>query len=231
MLKNWRGRATTVAPVSHSAAYVQIEPPAEQQPAGDVSKNSKDVAAAATRKRRRTAWLGILPEVGVLAFCALLYSRTGGLTTTAQGPGPAMFPRLLIGLLAVAMLVRIGQHVRDIRRGRAGVGEGASTVVEEGVELDEASISMARVWQMIGLSIGYVVATIYLGWIIATFAFLVLFLFLAGKCKLWFTVPLSAGLAVGFAYLFVKVVYIALPTGVGVFDLFTLRLLQAIGAY
>lgn len=167
---------------------------------------------------RRRAWLRVVPEIGVLGFCAVLYAMTSDLDTTVPGPGPAFFPRLLIALLAVSMIVRIGQTVLEIRRARA----------EKAVE---TTVSMPRVWLAIGLAVGYVVATLYLGWIIATFAFIVVFLYLAGKRTLWLTVPLGAGLSIGMAYLFVKVVYIALPTGIGVFDQVTIGLLQALGAF
>lgn len=176
----------------------------------------------------RQHWIEVLPEVGILLFCALLYQQTGGLGTTVEGPGPALFPRVLIALLAVAMVVRLVQHIRNIRAG--GTDGDAAPVMEEGVDNDDLPISRARVWQAIGMSVGYVVGTIYVGWVLATFVFLVVFLYMAGKRNLWLTVPVGAGLAVGLAYVFVKVVYIALPTGVGAFDLFTLRLLQALGA-
>lgn len=181
-----------------------------------VEQDHDSTVTAGTSRRR--AWLRVVPEIGVLGFCAVLYAMTSDLDTTVPGPGPAFFPRLLIALLAVSMIVRIGQAVLEIRRERA----------EKAVE---TTVSMPRVWLAIGLAVGYVVATLYLGWIIATFAFIVVFLYLAGKRTLWLTVPLGAGLSIGMAYVFVKVVYIALPTGIGVFDQFTIGLLQALGVF
>lgn len=184
----------------------------------DALRVEQDHDATVTAGTPRRAWLRVLPEIGVLGFCAVLYAMTSDLDTTAPGPGPAFFPRLLIALLAVSMIVRIGQTVLEIRRERAE-------------KIVDTTVSMPRVWLAIGLAVGYVVATLYLGWIIATFAFIVVFLYLAGKRTLWLTVPLGAGLSIGMAYLFVKVVYIALPTGIGVFDQFTIGLLQALGAF
>jgi putative tricarboxylic transport membrane protein len=231
MLKNWRGQTGVVVPSGQHVEDARFEPPAEQRSAGGVTKSSEDVTTVAVRRRRRSVWQGILPEVSVLVLCALLYSRTGDLDTTVEGPGPAVYPRLLIGLLVVAMFVRIGQTLLEVRRARAEAGDHGVAVAKGNDEPDEPAISMVCVWQAIALSVGYVVSTLYLGWVVGTFAFLVIFLFLTGKRRLWLTIPLSAGITVGLAYVFVKVVYIALPTGVGVFDLFTLRLLQAIGAY
>lgn len=231
MLKNWRGQTGTVVPFGQPAEEVQSESSADQQTSEDVGNSSSEDTAVVVERRRVPAWRRVVPEVSVLAFCVLLYARTGDFDTTVEGPGPAVYPRLLIGLLAVAMLVRIGQTLLEVRRARTDTGGHAADTVAGDVGPDGADISMARVWHAIGLSVGYVIATLYLGWVVGTFAFLVIFLFLTGKRRLWLTIPLSAGLTVMLAYVFVKVVYIALPTGVGVFDLFTLRLLQVIGAY
>ena len=231
MLRNQAGRQAGEPADGHASA-VRGAPPVEPHAdpsGGQTADATAGSAADAPEARPRPTWTGLLPEVGGLLFCAVLYSQTGGLDTTVEGPGPAMYPRLLIGLLALALLVRMWQHVRAMRRPRAHVGPEAPA--EEGSDLDDGPISIARVWQAIAMAVCYVVATLYLGWIIATFAFLVLFLFLSGKRNLLLTVPLSAGLSVGLAYVFVKVVYIALPTGVGAFDLFTVGLLQALGAF
>lgn len=235
MLKNRRGHQAADPADAHSAAEVRADPPAGPPagapgaPAGATASTTDDAPAPAGR--RWPAWFRMFPEIGALIFCAVLYSRTGAWDTTVEGPGPAFYPQLLIWLLALAMLVRLGQHVLEIRRERAGAQRHVEAAVEEGVEFDESAISTFRVWQAIAMSVGYVFATLYLGWVIATFVFVVAFLYMCGKRNLLITVPLGAGLAVGFAYIFVKVVYIALPTGVGVFDLITLRLFQAIGAY
>jgi hypothetical protein len=37
--------------------------------------------------------LRIVPELLVLALCAVLVSTTGDMTTSAAGPGPAFYPR------------------------------------------------------------------------------------------------------------------------------------------
>ena len=71
----------------------------------------------------------------------------------------------------------------------------------------------------------------YLGWVLATFLVVVLFLVLAGKRNLFIVVPLAAALSIGFAYMFVKVVYLSLPTGVGFFDDVSVRLFELLGAY
>lgn len=185
-------------------------------------------AEPAPAERRRPIWLTVLPEVVALAGCVLLYTRTLDLRGTSQGPGPAMYPRVLIVLLAVAMLARIAGQIRAFRRGDTTDPVPADA---DGTDEDTPPVSLVQVAQVTAVSVGFVVATGYVGWVIATFAFVPLFCWMCGKRNLLLTVPLGAVLSLGSAYVFVRLVYIALPTGVGVFDELTVRLFIALGIY
>ncbi len=171
----------------------------------------------------------IAPEIAVLAVCAVLLVVTRDLTTSAAGPGPAFYPRLLIGLLVLAMAVRIAQEVRHGARVRAGVAP--ERAGGEPSDFDPELISDRRVWAAVAFVVAYVVASLYLGWPLATFVFVVAFLWAAGKRQLLVTVPVAAALAVVFTYVFVKVVYMSLPTGVSVFDSMTVALYELLGVY
>ena len=80
-------------------------------------------------------WAVILPELVALALCIPMWLATNEWTSSVGGPGPAFYPRLLIGLLVAAMIVRLIQDVTSIRRGVAEPDED-SMVMEEGVEMD-----------------------------------------------------------------------------------------------
>lgn len=176
-------------------------------------------------------WLNILPEVLALCLCVVLWVSTREFRSSVGGPGPAMYPRTLITLFAIAMVVRMVQQVREERAGRAGGAAEHEAPPEEGVEFDESLIESRKVWVAIGFSVLYVLSTLYLGWLIATFLFTLGFLVLAGKRNPLFIVPTAFVFAFGFAYVFVKIVYISLPTGVGVFDSTTARLFELMGIY
>jgi putative tricarboxylic transport membrane protein len=177
-------------------------------------------------------WAVLLPPLAGIGLCVPLWLATGEWGGTSEGgPGPAFYPRLLVGLFAFAMVVRIVQDIRTVRRGAAVRDEGAEVIPEEGAELETALISARRVAIVIAITVGYVVGTIYLGWVVATFMMVVIFLVLAGKRNLFVVIPLAAGLSVGFAYMFVKVVYLPLPTGVGFFDNVSVRIFELLGAY
>ncbi|RDH73978.1 hypothetical protein DVS77_34240 [Mycolicibacterium moriokaense] len=188
-----------------------------------------DAPGAMSRVRRWTTVL--MPLLGI-AMCVPLWLMTDKWGTPSEGgPGPAFYPRVLLGLFAFCMVVRIVQEIRTIRRGVAVSDDDAEEIPEEGAELETELISPRRVAIVIAIAIAYVVGTIYLGWVVATFLLVVVFLVLAGKRNLFVVIPLAAVLSVGFAYMFVKVVYLSLPTGVGVFDDLSVRLFELLGAY
>ena len=178
-------------------------------------------------------WAVLLPPLAGLALCVPLWLTTTGWPPAAEGPGPAFYPRLLIALFALSMLIRIVQDIRAIRRGVVVGAEDDDdeAIPEEGAELETSLVSARRVAVVIAISVAYVVGSIYLGWVVATFLLVVVFLVLAGKRNLLIVVPLAAALSLGFAYMFVKVVYLSLPTGVGFFDDLTVRIFELIGAY
>ena len=60
--------------------------------------------------------LRIAPELVGLVIAVALLLATVDMTTTAAGPGPAFYPRVLGGLLVIALLVRIGQQLHSDRR-------------------------------------------------------------------------------------------------------------------
>lgn len=176
-------------------------------------------------------WLKFLPEVAVLCLCVALWFPTNEFTSSVGGPGPALYPRALIALLAVAMVVRLVQQVRENRAGTVPVPLDSEAPPEEGAELDAELIDNHRVLLVIGFSILYVFSTLFLGWLIATFVFTIVFLAMAGKRNPLFVLPTALVFAFGFTYVFVKIVYISLPTGSGIFDVITVRLFELMGIY
>lgn len=176
----------------------------------------QEVSAPAVTPWRRL--LGAAPELAGLAGCAVLFAQAGGLASEAGGPGPAFFPRLVLALLAVGLGVIVVQQLRAPGTAPVGVGQ---------VE----AVRWSRFLLGVGLSLGYLGATYQFGWPIATAVFVVVFVHAAGKHNPLVTVPLALLLSLGLTYLFVDVVYVSLPTGVGVFDQLTDRLLDLVGIY
>jgi putative tricarboxylic transport membrane protein len=80
----------------------------------------------------------------------------------------------------------------------------------------------------VALAVGYVWATMFVGYLFATMAFLTAFAWLGGQRR-WYTPLVGAVGALVLAYVFVGVVYVSVPTGVGVFDTLTVAIYRLLG--
>lgn len=167
----------------------------------------------------------MLPHVALVALAIGLYVMADNYIAQGRQLGPAFWPKMMSGLLGVAAAVRLVAELRAGNRPRMKV-----KVHEEGVEDEDAPLSWS--WLAIGalLAIGYVPATIYLGFPLATALFMFAFIWLGGERR-WFIAPLAIATALGFAWIFLKAVYVSLPTGVGIFNRLTVALYNLIGIY
>jgi putative tricarboxylic transport membrane protein len=167
----------------------------------------------------------VIPEVVVLLGAVYLFIVAGDFSGRRQPGelGPAFWPRIAAVGLAVTLLVRIVQAIRERHRPVVHkVGE-FDDIESESTPLHWRSVAIA-----IGLAFGYVWATMFLGYLFATIAFLGAFAWLGGQRR-WYT-PLVAVVG-GFVltYVFVGVVYVSVPTGVSVFDTITVAIYRLLG--
>lgn len=167
----------------------------------------------------------LLPEIGILLAASYLFFVAGNFEYQERPGqlGPQFWPRMAAVGLGVAVLVRIVQTIRDRNRPIVRV----KTEFDE-YERSEAELHWPSLWLAIGLVVGYVTSTMFLGFMISTVLFLGLFIWLGGQRK-WY-VPLVA--VVGgllFSFIFVGVVYVSLPTGVGIFDTITVAVYRLLG--
>jgi putative tricarboxylic transport membrane protein len=167
----------------------------------------------------------VIPELVFLAGAVYLFLQAGDFTSRAQPGqlGPGFWPRLVAVGLAVALLIRIVQAIREHRR----------PVVRIASEFDDVDGAPATVhWRSVavavGLAVGYVWATMFFGYLFATMLFLGAFAWLGGQRR-WYTplVAVVGGLVM--TYVFVGVVYVSVPTGVGVFDAVTVAIYRLLG--
>ncbi len=182
-------------------------------------------AQEAVKTKRRpvphSLLLSLLPEVMLLAAAVYLFVVALGFKQVGPSDqiGPGFWPQVLCVGIGVGALVRLGQKLRSHESRVIG------DVVSEAGEL-----RMPRVALGIALVVGYVVGMLFLGYILATALFLIAFIYLGGQRK-WYVVPLGIASSLLFAYVFLKVVYIALPSGVGIFDQLTVLLYELLGVY
>lgn len=170
---------------------------------------------------------GVLPELVLLAVFAVLWLLTGGLRPAPPGElGPAWWPRLLIILLGLCVLVQMARKAAAID---SPVRTGDTEPGPDGE--DPRPFDARRAGVAVLAVVGYVLAAIYLGYLIATAAFVVAFLLLAGRRTVALDAAVGVGAALAFSFVFLKVVYIAVPSGVGGFDAFTVWVYGLIGIY
>jgi hypothetical protein len=167
----------------------------------------------------------LIPELALLAGAVYVFVKAGSFTSSQHAGqlGPAFWPRIAAVGLGVALLVRIVQTIREHRL----------PVVRKVGEFDDIGVESGKVnWRTaaigMGLAAGYVLATMFLGYMFATIVFLAAFIWFGGQ-RTWYgpIVAIAGGLVM--TYVFVGVVYVSVPTGVGVFDTVTVAVYELLG--
>jgi putative tricarboxylic transport membrane protein len=171
-----------------------------------------------TMAQRLTA---ALPYLLGLAMAASLYVLSGQITYPAREGqlGPHFWPRIAIGIIAAVCLYEI---VRLLLTGSAESGvQGITEQLDSETDVAEDGGGAPRPHLLLGgvvLTVGYAVLMPMLGFLLASFLYLVLFMYLGGvrnHVAVWVTS--TVGIFI-FAFIFVKVVYISIPRGEPPFD-------------
>jgi putative tricarboxylic transport membrane protein len=167
----------------------------------------------------------VIPELVFLAGAVYLFVQAGDFSARQQPGqlGPAFWPRLVAIGLAVALLVRIVQAFREQSRPVVTVVSEFDDIEDDDTEVHWRSAAIAM-----GLAFGYVVATMFLGYMFATMAFLGAFIWAGGQRR-WVAPVVAVGGGLVMTYVFVGVVYVSVPTGVGVFDSITVAVYRLLG--
>jgi putative tricarboxylic transport membrane protein len=175
----------------------------------------------------------LLPYVLVLTGAALLYYSALHLGYTPHGdrPGPDVWPRAILALMAIACGVRI---VAVARRPSDAPPAQPQPVPAAGLPGDVRDDTPAQRYPMllltgIVLTIAYVALLGTLGFFIDT-AIYIAALTRTGRYRRW---PVIAAVALGgalvFMFVFMKVVYLSLPIGRPPFEAVSLFLMHVMG--
>jgi putative tricarboxylic transport membrane protein len=165
----------------------------------------------------------LLPEVALLIGAIYLFIIAGDFGGQADPGqlGPGFWPRMAATGLAIALVARIVQTV--LARNRPIVKVASEFPEEEEVDADWIQVGIAM-----ALAVGYVFASMFIGYLFATAVFLTAFIWLGGQRR-WYVPLIGIAGALVSAYIFIGVVYVALPTGVGIFDTLTVEIYQLLG--
>jgi hypothetical protein len=191
----------------------------------DVGVDGETVEVHAPEPDRGGLVRELVPEVLFLLGTVYLFAAAGDFTGNRKAGelGPAFWPRLVAVGLAVTLLIRIVQTIREHRRPVVRVPSEFDDVDGAPATLHWRSVAVAM-----ALAVGYVWSTMFIGYLFATIAFLAGFAWLGGQRR-WYTpaVAIAGGLVM--TYVFVGVVYVSVPTGVGVFDTVTVAIYRLLG--
>jgi putative tricarboxylic transport membrane protein len=191
----------------------------------DVQVDDRTVEVKPPETARPGLLRELIPEVVFLLGAVYLFVAAGDFAGRRQPGelGPGFWPRVAAFGLAVTLLIRIVQTIRAHRRPVVKVVGDFDDVDEEPAPVYWRSVAIA-----IALTVGYVWATMFLGYLFATMAFLAAFVWLGGQRR-WSTPLIGVVGALVLAYVFVGVVYVSVPTGVGVFDTLTVEIYRLLG--
>lgn len=168
----------------------------------------------------------VVPHLVLLALAVFAYLQAGHFDTVTEGSrvGPDLWPKIVSVVLALTSAIGIVAAL--------GAGE---TQAPDADEADEAAAMLVipethprMVWVGAAATGLYVAALPTLGFLCATTPYAMALLVIGGMRR-WRLVPVfGVILAIAFTIIFMKVVYVALPLGEGVFkdvSLFAFRML------
>lgn len=172
------------------------------------------------------------PYVVVLIVAGALYAVAGGITYDARPGqlGPDSWPRAILVLMALACVYEIAR-IALLRSPREEVDAIAEALDHEKIEESKAEQPVHRRLLLAGaaLTAGYAVLVPLLGFLLATFLYLVAFIYVGRYRRhavIWASSLLGTLL---FAFVFLKVVYVSLPRGTPPFDQVTQLVMDLLG--
>lgn len=164
----------------------------------------------------------ILPDLVFLAGACFIFVRADNIPNPSPDAlGPGFWPRVLSGGVAILATIRLVLKVLTRK------GSMAQPTPGDGSDSD---LRWHRVPLAVALVTGYVVSTLFLGFVLATALFIISFLYLGGQRR-WYVIPMGILGSLAFTYIFIGVVYVALPSGVGVFDQLSVFVYRALGIF
>ena len=178
------------------------------------------------------------PYAALLAVAAWLYAVAARIEYI--GPqeriGPDFWPKAILALLGLLCAYEIAKSL--FFRGPQSVSAMLQSLMQEAAETPAGGADAVAARQRpnperlawgVAVTLGYVLLVDWLGFFVATAAFLYGFVMVGGYRR-W-AVALAAGLGGSLAILvvFMKIVYVSLPLGVGPFHALSLAMLAILG--
>jgi putative tricarboxylic transport membrane protein len=181
--------------------------------------------AVTLRQRARAA----LPYLAVFAIGAFLYYSAENFEfEEASGRiGPGAWPKLILLLLLASALW-----------GVASSALGNSRSAQQSTEQDETAtlirppeIYPSLVWLAVAATVGYLVVMPFIGFFLATIVYSFVLMYIGHYRRPAHVALISVAIALAFTFMFMRVVYVALPVGMAPFDSVSYALMTAMGVH
>lgn len=182
-------------------------------------------SASITPMRRLQA---ALPYVVVLAVGIYLYVLASDFEFEQSGAriGPGAWPKLILGSMLVTALWGLVSSFLS-----SGKAHEHTEHEEDEALVRPPEIHPLRVWIAVGTTLVYLLLLPVLGFFIATCLFALVLMYLGQFRRLMPLAALSVAISLAFLFLFMRVVYVALPAGVAPFDSVSYALMAAMGVH
>ncbi len=170
----------------------------------------------------KSALRSAFPYFVGLAVAALLYHYAQQIEYT-QRPGmlgPDFWPKMAIGLMAAMCVLEIVRTLAGLKSDTHGVGDALEQGHEDDAEPPQQTYPVLLFTGVV-LLIVYALVVDTLGFLLSTFLFLAVFMYLGryrNHVAIWST---SAVITILAALLFMRLAYVSLPRGTPPFDAFT----------
>ena len=178
------------------------------------------------------------PYAALVALAAWLYAVAARIEYI--GPqdriGPDFWPKAILALLGLLCVYEIAKSL--FFRGPQSVSAMLQSLMQEAAETPASGTDAAATRQRprperlawgVAVTLGYVLLVDWLGFFVATAAFLYAFVMVGGYRRWGVALALGIGGSLAFVAVFMKIVYVSLPLGVGPFHAVSLALLATLG--
>jgi len=173
------------------------------------------------------------PYFVVLLIAGFLYYRATQIDFTAPGDriGPDVWPKAILLLAIATCAYEIAKNL--FFAGKHELGGILESIVEDNLAAQApAEQAPSHPWRLAigaGLTVAYALAVDKLGFFLCTALFLCGFIRVGGYRRAGITLLLGFAGSLAFMYMFMKVVYVSLPLGTGIFEQLSILLMRALG--